>query len=78
MRPCGSDIICSLKHTSEWHVFWLALCFVAQAISLIESGENDLDAGDTGGQTPCHIACYRVRERRRADRLIGGKYVCYM
>ncbi|CAM9469870.1 unnamed protein product, partial [Ectocarpus sp. 4 AP-2014] len=30
-----------------------------QAISLIESGEYDLDAGDVGGQTPTHIACYR-------------------
>ncbi|CAN0528978.1 unnamed protein product [Ectocarpus sp. 12 AP-2014] len=34
----------------------------AAAISLIESGEYDLDAGDIGGQTPTHIACYRDRQ----------------
>ncbi|CAM9582883.1 unnamed protein product [Ectocarpus sp. 6 AP-2014] len=33
-----------------------------RAISLIESGEYDLDAGDVGGQTPTHIACYRDRQ----------------
>ena len=33
-----------------------------QAIRLIEGGETELDAGDKGGQTPIHIACYRVSE----------------
>ena len=34
-----------------------------QAIRLIEGGETDLDAGDKGGQTPIHIACYRVSQK---------------
>lgn len=34
----------------------------SQAIRLIEGGESELDAGDKGGQTPIHIACYRVSQ----------------
>lgn len=41
----------------------IRVTFTSQATTIIESGECDLDAGDAGGQTPCHIACYRVRDR---------------
>lgn len=56
----------SLMHTASFTVNHLSLSahlrWHVQAISLIDRGESDLNVGDNGGQTPCHIACYRVRE----------------
>lgn len=49
--------VCACDHCCP---FLTCLCSRLQAITIIESGECDLDAGDAGGQTPCHIACYRV------------------
>lgn len=41
----------------------IVVSYPPQAITLIENGKSDLDAGDVGGQTPTHIACYRVRAK---------------
>ena len=55
---CGAIYIHTLSAAGAGLCAWLP----SQAIRLIEGGESELDAGDKGGQTPIHIACYRVSQ----------------